>query len=150
MKQVRMSDLIEEFIKELFEQEDSIEIQRNELAEQFNCVPSQINYVIATRFKPSQGYYVESRRGGGGHITIKKVNNSKSDYLMHIINHIGNEITSNEVDILISDFLTYHIIQPKEAKLLKVATSDNVLQLEKAEKDKVRARILKNMLLNLE
>ena len=147
---MRMSDIIQEFIKELFDEEDSIEIQRNELAEQFNCVPSQINYVIATRFKPSQGYYVESRRGGGGHITIKKVNNTKSDYIMHIINNIGSEITSNEVDILISDFLTYDIIVPKEAKLLKVATSDNVLQLDKDIKDKVRARILKNMLLNLE
>lgn len=147
---MRMSDIIEEFIKELFDETDAIEIQRNELAEQFNCVPSQINYVIATRFKPSQGYYVESRRGGGGHITIKKVNNTKSDYIMHIINNIGSEITSNEVDILISDFLTYNILETKEAKLLKVATSDNVLQLEKNVKDKVRARIFKNMLLNLE
>ena len=146
---MRISDIIEEFIKELFEEDDSIEIQRNELAEQFNCVPSQINYVIATRFKPSQGYYVESRRGGGGHITIKKVNNTKADYILHIINNIGQEITSNEVDILISDFLTYDILSAKEAKLLKVATSDNVLQLDKDNKDKVRARIFKNMLLNL-
>ena len=147
---MRMSDIIEEFIKELFDEADSIEIQRNELAEQFNCVPSQINYVIATRFKPSQGYYVESRRGGGGHITIKKVNNTKADYIMHIINNIGSEITSNEVDILLSDFLTYNIIEAKEAKLLKVATSDNVLRLDIDTKDKVRARIFKNMLLNLE
>ena len=147
---MRMSDVIEEFIKELFDEADSIEIQRNELAEHFNCVPSQINYVISTRFKPSQGYYVESRRGGGGHITIKKVNNTKSDYIMHIINNIGNEITSNEVDILISDFLTYDILNATEAKLLKVATSDNVLQLDKDIKDKVRARIFKNMLINLE
>ena len=84
-----------------------------------------------------------------GHITIKKVNNTKSDYIMHIINNIGNEITANEVDILISDFLTYGIIEENEAKLLKVATSDNVLQLEKNIKDIVRARIFKNMLLNL-
>ena len=104
---MRMSDVIEEFIKELFDDgEEAIEIQRNELAEHFNCVPSQINYVISTRFKPSQGYYVESRRGGGGHIS-------------------------------------------KEAKLLKVATSDNVLKLSKDIKDEVRARIFKNMLLNL-
>ena len=147
---MRMSDIIEEFIKELFDDgSDAIEIQRNELVEQFNCVPSQINYVISTRFKPSQGYYVESRRGGGGHITIKKVNNNKEDYIMHIINNIGNEITSNEVDILISDFLSYNIIGTKEAKLLKVATSDNVLKLSKELKDKVRARIFKNMLLNI-
>ncbi len=64
---MRMSDVIEDFIKELLKDEDDyIEIQRNELAEQFNCVPSQINYVIQTRFKPSQGYYVESKRGGRG------------------------------------------------------------------------------------
>ncbi len=148
---MRISDIIEEFIKELFEEgNEAIEIQRNELAEQFNCVPSQINYVISTRFKPSQGYYVESRRGGGGHITIKKVNNTKSEYIMHIINNIENEITAGEVEILISDFLTYKIITKQEAKLLKVATSDNVLALPKGIRDKVRARILKNMLINIE
>ena len=147
---MRMSDVIEEFIKDLFdEQNEAIEIQRNELAEHFNCVPSQINYVISTRFKPSQGYYVESKRGGGGHITIRKVNNTKEDYIMHIINNIGNNLTSNEVDILISDFLTYNIITKKEAKLLKVATSDNVLNVSKDIRDKLRARIFKNMLLNL-
>ena len=146
---MRMSDLIEEFIKDLFDGNEEIEIQRNELAEHFNCVPSQINYVISTRFKPSQGYYVESKRGGGGHIKIKKAN-SKSDYLMYIIKNIGKEITANEVDILISDFLSYGVIDQKEAKLLKVATSDNVLQLTKDIKDEVRARIFKNMLINLE
>ena len=147
---MRMSDIIEEFIKELFDEESQqIEIQRNELAEHFNCVPSQINYVISTRFKPSQGYYVESKRGGGGHITIKKVNNTKEDYIMHIINNVGDEITAGEVDILISDFLTYNIIEEKEAKLIKVATSDNVLAPAKNRKDYLRARILKNMLINL-
>ena len=148
---MRMSDIIEEFIKELLEENDEyVEIKRNELAEHFHCVPSQINYVISTRFKPSQGYYVESKRGGGGNIKIRKINNEKSDYLMYIINNIGKEITSNDVDILLSDFLTYNIISEKEAKLLKVATSDNVLKLDSKIKVEVRARILKNMLLNLE
>ena len=147
---MRMSDVIEEFIKDLFDEDnEQIEIQRNELAEHFNCVPSQINYVISTRFKPSQGYYVESKRGGGGHILIKKVTNTKEDYILHIISNIGNELTANEVDILISDFLTYNIITAKEAKLLKVATSDNVLNVNKEIKDKLRARIFKNMLLNI-
>ncbi len=141
--------MIEDFIKQLFEEEDSIEIQRNDLAEQFNCVPSQINYVIATRFKPSQGYYVESRRGGGGHIKIRKVNVTKSNYFMHIINSIGDIITAQEVDIFISNFLSYEMITPNEAKLLKVATSDNVLKLPTQTRDEVRARIFKNMLINL-
>ncbi|MCI8641253.1 MAG: CtsR family transcriptional regulator [Clostridia bacterium] len=148
---MRMSDLIEDFIKDLFEEdEEFIEIQRNELAEQFNCVPSQINYVISTRFKPSQGYYVESKRGGGGNIRIKKINNTKSEYIIHIINNIGKEITASEIDILLSDFLTYKIVTASEAKLLKVATSDNVLRLSNDIKDEVRARIFKNMLLNIE
>ena len=146
---MRMSDLIEEFIKDLFDENELIEIQRNDLAEHFHCVPSQINYVIQTRFKPSQGYYVESKRGGGGSIKIKKINTTKSDYIMHIINNIESSISSNEVDILISYFLSYGLVDTKEAKLLKVATSDNVLQLGKDVKDEVRARILKNMLLNL-
>ena len=147
---MRLSDLIEDFIKDLFDDDDdSIEIQRNELAHQFNCVPSQINYVISTRFKPSQGYYVESKRGGGGNIRIKKINNSKSDYIMHIINNIGNELKPNEIDILLSDLLTYNVITEQEAKLLKVATSDNVLRLSNDIKDEVRARIFKNMLLNI-
>lgn len=146
---MRVSDMIEQFIKELFENEDSIEIQRNDLAEQFNCVPSQINYVITTRFKPSQGYYVESRRGGGGHIKIKKINITKSNYFMHIINSIGNILTGQEVDIFISNFLSYKMINETEAKLLKVATSDNVLKLPQPERDTLRANIFKNMLINL-
>ena len=146
---MKMSDVIEDFIKQMFEDEDIIEIQRNELAEHFNCVPSQINYVISTRFKPSQGYYVESRRGGGGHIKIEKVNVTKSNYLMHVINSMENKITSQEVDIFISNFLSEDIISKKEAKLLKVATSDNVLTVPQEIKDTLRARIFKNMLVNL-
>ena len=147
---MRVSDIIEEFIKELFNNEEEIEIQRNDLAQKFNCVPSQINYVIATRFKPSQGYYVESRRGGGGHITIKKVSNTKSDYIMHIIENIGEAMQNSEAEILISDFLTYGLVNEKEAKLLRVATSDNVLDIPKEYKDKLRESIFKNMLLNID
>ena len=147
---MRISDMIEEFIKELFtEDDDYIEIQRNDLAEHFNCVPSQINYVIATRFKPSQGYYVESKRGGGGHIKIRKVNITKSNYFMHIINSIEDFLTGQDVDIFISNFLSYGMITETEAKLLKVATSDNVLKLSQPTRDQIRARIFKNMLINL-
>ena len=146
---MRMSDMIEDFIKDLFEEDDLVEIQRNDLAQKFNCVPSQINYVIATRFKPSQGYYVESKRGGGGSIKIKKVNITKSNYFMHIINSSGDSLTAQEVDIFISNFLSYNMVNTIEAKLLKVATSDNVLKIEQPTRDELRARIFKNMLVNL-
>ena len=146
---MRISDLIEDFIKDMLNTEDELEIQRNELAEHFNCVPSQINYVISTRFKPSQGYYVESRRGGGGHITIKKIHITQSNYLMQIITSIGDTLTSKEVDIFICNLLSDEIVTKKEAKLLKVATSDNVLNVPIDIKDNLRARIFKNMLINL-
>ena len=147
---MRMSDIIEEFIKEMFEEDNElIEIQRNDLAQKFNCVPSQINYVIATRFKPSQVYYVESKRGGGGHITIRKINTANAEYLMHIITNMENEITQKDVDILLSDLLSYGMITAKEARLLKVATSDNVLAIDQNIRDMLRANILKNMLLNI-
>ena len=141
--------MIEDFIRELFDEGNSIEIQRNDLAEKFNCVPSQINYVISTRFTPSHGYYVESKRGGGGHITITKVNITKSNYLMHIISSVGEKLTAQDVNIFISNFLSYDIITKTEAKLLKVATSDNVLNIDSQTRDKLRANIFKNMLLNL-
>ena len=147
---MRMSDMIEEFIKEMFQEDnDYIEIQRNDLAEQFNCVPSQINYVIETRFKPSQGYYVESKRGGGGHIAIKKINLTKSNYIMHMINSVGDGTTAQEIDIFISNLLSYAMISQTEAKLLKVATSDKVLKIPQDMRDALRASIFKNMLLNL-
>lgn len=148
---MRISDVIEEFIKNLFEEqhESLIEIQRNDLAEQFNCVPSQINYVISTRFTPKHGYYVESKRGGGGNIKIKKITITKSNYLMHIITSIGDSISANDIDIFINNFLSYDIISEKEAKLLKVATSDNILTIDTGIRDKIRANIFKNMLLNI-
>jgi len=147
---MRLSDIIEEFIKELLQETDGIvEIQRNELAEHFNCVPSQINYVIATRFNPAQGYYVESRRGGGGNIKIRRVNITKSNYLMHIINSIGDKISMKEVDVFINNFLLNDIISEKEARLIKTATSDNVLVVPQNYRDLLRANIFKNLLVNL-
>ena len=146
---MRISDVIEDFIKEMLEDDDFAVIQRNDLAEHFNCVPSQINYVISTRFTPMQGYYVESSRGGGGCIKIKKVNITHSDYLMHIINSIGDKITAKEVEIFVKNFLDYDIIDEKEARLIKGATSDKVLTLPKETKDEIRTKIFKNMLINL-
>ena len=146
---MRISDVIENFIKDMLSDDNSAVIQRNDLAEHFNCVPSQINYVISTRFTPLQGYYVESQRGGGGYIKIQKVNITHSDYLMHIITSIGNTLTSKEADVFINNFEEYGIIDKKTAKLLKGATNDKVHIKAKSLKDELRADIFKNMLINL-
>ena len=147
---MRLSEVIEQYIKDMFSEEDDfIEFGRNELAQYFNCVPSQINYVISTRFNPEQGYYVESRRGGGGNIKIKRINMTNDKYIMHIINSIEHNLTQQDADLLIKHLLDYNIISNTESKLLRVATNDKVLNLPKEYRDEVRTRIFKNMILNL-
>lgn len=147
---MRLSEVIEQYIKDMFsEGDDFIEFGRNELAQYFNCVPSQINYVISTRFNPEQGYYVESRRGGGGNIKIKRINMTNDKYIMHIINSIEHNLTQQDAELLIKHLLDYSIISNTESKLLRVATNDKVLNLPKEFRDEVRTRIFKNMILNL-
>jgi transcriptional regulator of stress and heat shock response len=148
----RLSDIIESFIKQMIEDTNgSIEIQRNELASQFNCVPSQINYVIDTRFTTEKGYYVESRRGGGGHIRIKRVNiNRVGGYLMHIVAAMGNNLSQQAAEAFVNNFMDYEVISSREGLLLKAATSDKILGVVSIEaRDFLRAAILKNMLMSL-
>ena len=147
---MRLSEVIEAYIKELLADSDEfVEFGRNELAEYFNCVPSQINYVISTRFSPERGYYVESRRGGGGNIKIKRVDITKNRYIMHLINSLEDGLSQQEAGIIINNMVDYNVIDMQTAKLMKVATNDKVLGLPKELRDEVRTRIFKNMLLNL-
>ena len=148
----RLSDEIESFIKNLIQQADgTVEIQRNEMAVYFKCVPSQINYVISTRFTNGRGYYVESHRGGGGHICIKKVNfGHTGTYLMHIITSMGDNISNQCVEIFVNNFLDYGIVSPSESMLIKAAVSDQALcDIPPKTRDCVRASILKNVLISL-
>ncbi len=148
----RLSDLIESFIKDLINDMDgAIEIQRNELANQFKCVPSQINYVISTRFSPEKGYYVESRRGGGGYISIKRVNiSSTGNYLMHIISSMDYKISQHSAEVFINNFVDYDIISIRESIILRAAISDKVLvNVPVGERDELRANIFRNILMSL-
>ena len=147
---MRLSELIEQYIKEMMaDSDDFVEFGRNELAQYFNCVPSQINYVISTRFSPERGYYVESKRGGGGNIKIKRIDITKDRYIMHLINSIDTSLSQQEAEIIIKNLQGYNIIDSKTAKLLKVTTNDKVLGLPKEYRDEVRTRIFKNILINL-
>ena len=150
----RLSDIIESFIKQIISDAKGVaEIQRNELANRFNCVPSQINYVISTRFTNDRGYYVESRRGGGGYIRISRVNVTVDDisvYLMHIIAAIGERIGQQDADAFIMNFVDYDLIKPREANVMRAAINDKILlRIAQPERDALRADILKNMLMCL-
>lgn len=147
---MRISDEIERFIKDMLYDNNEIEIQRNALAQKFNCVPSQINYVISTRFKPLQGYYVESRRGGGGSIIIKQVVLDDRDIIFEFINKVGRSFSQREAEIMLSDLVSCEILDEEQARILRIATSDKVLQLEQPTLDELRARLFKNILINLD
>lgn len=147
---MKLSELIEQYIKELMDEQDGfVEFGRNDLALYFNCVPSQINYVISTRFNPESGYYVESKRGGGGNIKIRRINISNNNYIMHIVNSIPNNLSQHEAELLVANLVDFGLVSEKEAKLLRVAVNDKVLNLPKEYRDVVRTSIFKNMIVNL-
>ena len=149
---MKLSDLItHEIIKMLNESGENIaEIQRNEFAETIGCAPSQINYVLSSRFTPEHGYIIESRRGGGGYIRIKRVVLKSSSALMHIINSIGNSIDSLSTRIVIDNCLQIGLVSKETARLMAAAVSENVMQtVPPQSKDVLRAAILKQMLLIL-
>lgn len=148
---MKISDIIEDVIKELLEQTEGVaEFQRNELAGRLNCVPSQINYVINSRFTNNHGYIVESRRGGGGSIIIKRIKMGKSEYLMHIISSMGNVISQSMALTFIQNFLDYGSIGSLEAKLMVAAvTSKGLTRLQQPLQDTLRADIFKNMIISI-
>ncbi|MCI7085011.1 MAG: CtsR family transcriptional regulator [bacterium] len=148
---MRMSDLVAQYIMEMLDESGgNAEIQRNELAGNLGCVPSQINYVITSRFTPEQGYIVESRRGGGGYIRITRVKADKSTALMHIINSIGSSLDKASAEIMVKNMYSQSIIDKQVAKLLLSAMNERVYaDIPQEQRNTLRANIMKNMLLSL-
>lgn len=146
-----MSDIIEEYFKNILSQHNQIEIRRNEVAEYFDCVPSQINYVISTRFTLKQGYLVESKRGGGGYIRIKEVELLEDTAnLDTIIKTIGNHITERDAIGLIDRVYREKLIQRNEYRLMMSAIDRLIYDgLDEVTANVIRARLLKSFLINL-
>ncbi|WP_128896470.1 CtsR family transcriptional regulator [Longirhabdus pacifica] len=144
-----ISDLIEKYLKDILQEnpQKAIEIQRNDLADQFQCVPSQINYVISTRFTIEKGYLVESKRGGGGYIRIQKVSLPQHAQLNEFIfQKIGNSIDQLNAEGILDQLHEGKHITFREMKMLKVVCSREVLAFSLPLRDEIRARILKAML----
>ena len=149
---MRLSDIItNEIMRMLNESEiNTAEIQRNEFAALMGCAPSQINYVLSSRFTPEHGYIIESRRGGGGYIRIKRISLNHTSAIMHIINSIGDRIDALSTRIVIENCLETDLIEQKQAELMYAAVSNAALQaVPPVLRDSLRASLLKQMLLTL-
>lgn len=142
----RLADLIEQHIETLVEQGQGIaEIQRALIAEQFRCAPSQVSYVITSRFSPERGYLIESRRGGGGFIRVTRVNLEEGE-LKQILASMSAYLSQDETYDYLERLMEEGYIDARTALVMKAATSRNALVLGLPERDIIRANILKSML----
>lgn len=147
-----ISDIIEGYLKAIIEQEENgiAEIKRNEVAEKFQCVPSQINYVIKTRFTLERGYGVESKRGGGGYIRIFRIQtNSRKELFDHIMESLQGGASYTMAEDIVYRLLVEQAVTKREARIILAATDRSVLQYPLPERDILRARILQAMLFSL-
>ena len=142
---MKMSDVIADFIGEMLSSGGGVaEVQRKSLADRFSCVPSQINYVIETRFTPEHGYLVESQRGGGGYIRIVRLMDDKQRTLLEAARGIGGRLTQNDAARLTRALLSAELLTAREAQLLLSACSDGALvEVDKADRDRLRAAIFR-------
>ncbi len=146
----QLSDSIEHFIKELMTEDAYVELRRNELAQHFGCAPSQINYVLATRFSVDHGYIIESRRGGGGYVRIVRMQTrGENNFLEALLNRVGNSLDEETANAIISNLMERKMVTGKEAALMRSAVSRNALALPISAKDVLRAAVFRNMLVQV-
>ena len=145
-----MSDLIENYLKNVLHKNETVEIRRSEIADQFNCVPSQINYVINTRFTIQQGYVVESKRGGGGYIRIMKVNLVDE---MDILNELGNlipeELSEREGNHLLQNLYENELISKREAQMMSLMMEKDTFPSNVKNAAEIRSNMMKKLIDNL-
>ena len=145
-----ISDIIAGFIQQELDQAGgALELQRADLAQRFNCVPSQINYVMSTRFSPEHGYIVESRRGGGGYIRITRVQVDRQTLLMHVINSVGSRLDAASARAMVQNLVQSEAISRELGQALLSATGARALQAAPPEnRDALRADIFKQILIH--
>ena len=145
-----ISDLIASFLQSCLDEtgDGVLEVQRGELAQRFNCVPSQINYVMSTRFSPERGYIVESRRGGNGYIRITRVRVDRETLLMHVINSLGDQVDLPSARAILGNLAEAGALTGDLARTLLAAVGDKALgAVPRDLRDQVRADVLKNVLI---
>ncbi len=147
---MNISNIIAEMISEMIANDGYTEIQRNELAQKIGCVPSQINYVISSRFTPEHGYIVESRRGGGGYIKITRASYDRNSLKMHLINSIGASLDENTCRAHLKNMYDHDILDEKTTKMfLSALTGTAYREIPREYGNIIRASIFKQMILNV-
>ncbi len=145
-----ISDIIEQFILKTLGDDDSVDISRNELASFFSCAPSQINYVLETRFTVDRGFVKESKRGGGGYIKISKINVEDDNYMNNLIlESVGDELSAKRLSQILDKLLHEQIITKRESEIISSSLSEKSLAMPFTIKDSIRARAFKNILSTL-
>ena len=146
-----LADYIAQMIEEMLnEGNGTLELQRNEMANRLGCVPSQISYVISSRFTPERGYMIESRRGGGGCIRIIRKQISRDEYMMHFFCAVGDSIEESETEAYLQNLYGNGLISSREYQIVRAATSNASLSGVPPEKrNSVRAALFKQILLSL-
>nr|MDD6334944.1 CtsR family transcriptional regulator [bacterium] len=146
-----LSDQIEQFIQAMLQGgEGHVELKRNELAQYFGCAPSQINYVLMTRFTPERGYLIRSRRGGGGYVRVVRIALDPDDMLMQLLTErVGNQISQQQAFHILENLAHTGLVTKREAVLMAAALKNGDLPLPEQIRDTLRAGQLKNMLLEL-
>ena len=142
---------IEEFLKAMLRQstDGMLEIGRNDLAIKFDCAPSQINYVLSTRFTPHNGYLIESKRGGNGFIKIITIV-EEDNYLSYLVKNLNEQMTEANADSLFKDLYNREYLNEDEFLLAKYATSDKALAKIRSDmRNFLRSDIIKNMILSI-
>ena len=148
---MKMSDIVAAYIMNMLDESDgNAEIQRNELAGMLGCVPSQINYVISSRFTPEQGYIVESRRGGGGYIRITRITTDRRIAIMHVVNSVGDRISEATAATILDNMAGRGLLDTYEKMLIMSALSDKAYKnVPQESRDLLRAAVMKNMLVTI-
>ncbi len=143
-----ISDVIERYLKDILQQSEAgvIELQRSELAELFQCVPSQINYVISTRFSVDQGYLIESKRGGGGYIRIRQISFGSPQKLFQLLRSLQEEMTQREAEGLIGRLEREEIMTRREAMMVRAMVKREVLAVDLPLRDQIRSRLISEVI----
>ncbi len=145
-----ISDIIEEFILSTMGEDTSLDLSRNELAQFFNCAPSQINYVLQTRFNLNRGFVVQSQRGGGGYIKVYKIVDFDDSYIKQIIDtKLDKPISFKDAMFILEDLLDKDFISTEQVNVIGYAISPKALSMPVKLEDNLRSTILKNILVNI-